>query len=160
MRAPFAAGAFVSIDGKGCHRVQSCGAVDGGLYLLRLEQEGGADVFTLEIQWLRDGTWRTEELEEVTVGEPGPIVETEDGSAVGTQPPEMHPCRACGAPIWWSESAKGKPTPMNADGSSHWGTCPKAAEWRGKHRTPESASPAHDEPTKPEQLELFGGGWR
>ena len=37
-------------------------------------------------------------------------------------------CRAteCRAVIWWQVTAKGKRTPVNADGTSHWGTCPAA----------------------------------
>ena len=37
-------------------------------------------------------------------------------------------CRApeCRAVIWWQVTAKGKRTPVNADGSSHFGNCPAA----------------------------------
>ena len=37
-------------------------------------------------------------------------------------------CRApeCRATIWWQMTAKGKRTPVNADGQPHWGTCPAA----------------------------------
>ena len=35
-------------------------------------------------------------------------------------------CKAegCGQEIWWVVTAKGRRTPVNADGSTHWGQCP------------------------------------
>ena len=43
-------------------------------------------------------------------------------------------CRGCGFAIEWWETPKGKKMPMDvlADGTceSHWGTCPKAKEFR------------------------------
>ena len=41
-------------------------------------------------------------------------------------------CRDCGGDIWWTTSVNrcdpaksGKKTPINADGTTHWGTCPR-----------------------------------
>jgi hypothetical protein len=45
-------------------------------------------------------------------------------------------CRApeCRAVIWWQVTAKGKRTPVNADGSPHWADCPAAKSF-SKRRT-------------------------
>lgn len=70
MSAPFRRGQHVSIEGRGCHAVDSCVPADGGLYLLRLIEGETGDVFTLEIQQHR-GVWRNEDLEAVKVESPG-----------------------------------------------------------------------------------------
>jgi hypothetical protein len=41
-------------------------------------------------------------------------------------------CRGCGAEIYWVETKSGKNMPVNRDGTSHFATCPKADEFRGK----------------------------
>lgn len=42
-------------------------------------------------------------------------------------------CRSCGAVIYWREHpTTHKNHPYNADGTSHFGTCPDADKWRGK----------------------------
>jgi hypothetical protein len=40
-------------------------------------------------------------------------------------------CRAegCGQEIWWVRTAKGRLTPTNSDGSTHWGTCVGAGQF-------------------------------
>ena len=38
-------------------------------------------------------------------------------------------CRSCGAPVRWGLLA-GKPHPWNADGTSHFTSCPQAEAWR------------------------------
>ncbi len=43
-------------------------------------------------------------------------------------------CAYCQEPIEWQRSKMGKPSPMDKDGSSHWTTCPKAAEVRAEYR--------------------------
>lgn len=37
---------------------------------------------------------------------------------------------SCRAPIFWIVTAAGKRMPVNADGTSHFATCPKAKEFR------------------------------
>lgn len=37
-------------------------------------------------------------------------------------------CRSCGAPIVWKQTPKGANCPYNADGTSHFTTCPNAAQ--------------------------------
>lgn len=46
------------------------------------------------------------------------------------------PCRGCGAAIYWIRTAKGSAMPVNRDGTSHFGTCPKAGSFsrKGKDR--------------------------
>lgn len=39
-------------------------------------------------------------------------------------------CKGCNADIWWCYTKHRKPIPMNGDGSSHFGTCPQANEFR------------------------------
>ena len=117
------AGRVVQIEDRRCgYRISSSVPVEGGGY--RLELIPTEPPYLLEIQevyWRRDA-WRTEQLEEVMVdGTPAPK---------GTEP-----CQTCGAPIRWSWTKTGKKTPVNPDGTSHWGTCPQAQEWRGKTRS-------------------------
>lgn len=39
-------------------------------------------------------------------------------------------CRSCAAPIVWARTPAGKRAPVNADGTSHFATCPQAEAWR------------------------------
>jgi hypothetical protein len=39
-------------------------------------------------------------------------------------------CAKCGDRIFWRKTAKGKNTPVNLDGSTHWGTCPNAKDFK------------------------------
>ena len=41
-------------------------------------------------------------------------------------------CRGCGAAIIWGRTKKGKICPYNLDGTSHFGTCPKAGDFSRK----------------------------
>ena len=43
--------------------------------------------------------------------------------------PDQGTCRSCGAPITWGLTKNGKRCPFNADGASHFGTCPQAKHW-------------------------------
>jgi hypothetical protein len=40
------------------------------------------------------------------------------------------PCKGCGATIAWVKTAAGKMMPVDGDGTPHFATCPKAAEFR------------------------------
>ena len=44
--------------------------------------------------------------------------------------PRPSKCRSCGATIFWVETKNGKKMPINADGVSHFATCPQAETWR------------------------------
>ena len=84
MIPPFSPGSSVRIGGRTVHRVDSCVAVDGGLYLLRLVDvsHDEATVWTVEIKQNRVGVWMTEDLEGVTAAadgavERGPVAERE-----------------------------------------------------------------------------------
>lgn len=39
-------------------------------------------------------------------------------------------CLSCGAAIWWIVTERGKKMPLDADGTSHFATCPNAASHR------------------------------
>ena len=43
-------------------------------------------------------------------------------------------CRGCGAQIQWVKTPANKWTPVNLDGTPHWGTCPKAKEFKREKR--------------------------
>lgn len=59
--------------------------------------------------------------------------EVQEGSGEGDK------CRSCGADIFWDKHPKtGRPHPYNADGTSHFATCPDAQRWRGKKRGSEN----------------------
>ena len=45
-----------------------------------------------------------------------------------------HDCRDCEAPMWFLRSKRGRLVPYNADGSTHFETCPYAAKYRKKRR--------------------------
>ena len=45
------------------------------------------------------------------------------------------PCKGCGADIYWMKTKAGKNMPCNADGTSHFETCPKSREFSGKGKT-------------------------
>lgn len=42
----------------------------------------------------------------------------------------MAACRACNAPIRFVTTLKGKLAPVDADGTSHFATCPEAARFK------------------------------
>ena len=39
-------------------------------------------------------------------------------------------CRGCGAGVYWIKTKAGKAMPVDPDGTSHFATCPKAANFR------------------------------
>jgi hypothetical protein len=39
-------------------------------------------------------------------------------------------CRSCHAPVMWCVTPAGKKAPINADGISHFATCPDRDQWR------------------------------
>lgn len=41
-------------------------------------------------------------------------------------------CRSCRAEIRWARTPVGRSAPLNADGTSHFATCPDAASWRAR----------------------------
>jgi hypothetical protein len=41
-------------------------------------------------------------------------------------------CRSCGQRVAWCITLKGKKAPLDADGTSHFATCPDAGSWRRK----------------------------
>jgi hypothetical protein len=41
-------------------------------------------------------------------------------------------CRGCGAFVYWIRTLTGKQMPVDPDGTSHFATCPKAAEFKNK----------------------------
>jgi hypothetical protein len=49
----------------------------------------------------------------------------------------MAACRACNAVIRFEQTARGKLMPVDADGTSHFATCPEAARFR-KSASPEN----------------------
>lgn len=46
-------------------------------------------------------------------------------------------CRSCEQIIYWLKRKSGKPHPFNADGVSHFATCPNAEKHRPKPATEE-----------------------
>jgi hypothetical protein len=46
-------------------------------------------------------------------------------------------CRSCRAAIVWVTTRNGRLSPMNLDGSSHFGTCPQSEKWRRRGPGPE-----------------------
>lgn len=168
MSAPVKVLDRIEIDGRGVFTVRAVDAVEGGGFGLSLENDAGAVIFE-EIHRHRDGVWRTEELEAVSAY--SPAVGTDDAASIARKVQadlenacrargiKLTPCHSCGAPMYWSESKNGKPVPTNPDGTSHWGTCPQAQEWRKKHgpKEDETAAPAAEpEPAREAQLDLFG----
>ena len=143
-----AKGQTITIEGHRCpYVVRAVFGEDGGAYALELEPtQPPYQLVTLTDVHEERGVIYTLDLEKIAV----------------KAPEKASTCRSCGAPIRWSVSTSGKReygTPMNADGTSHWGTCPQAAQWR-KSTAPEPV--AHGEetvaptPAKPEgQLSLF-----
>lgn len=77
-------------------------------------------------------------------GGPAPLVDLElaDGATVKVQPgwmvepdQRMTTCRSCHALIYWARhSGTYRAAPFDADGTSHFGTCPDALKWRGRRR--------------------------
>jgi hypothetical protein len=51
--------------------------------------------------------------------------------------PKTQTCKRCGEQILWQLTAHGKLTPNNLDGSSHWATCPFAAQFKKPAPEPE-----------------------
>lgn len=45
----------------------------------------------------------------------------------GTAP---KPCRGCPASVFWITTEKGRPMPVDADGTSHFATCAAASAFR------------------------------
>lgn len=43
---------------------------------------------------------------------------------------DLGTCRSCGATVRWAETKTGKKMPLDADGTSHFATCPDADQWR------------------------------
>jgi hypothetical protein len=74
----------------------------------------------------------------VTAHIPEPRVPDPDAyaEALGAVEPDTDPnagreaavCRSCAAEIWWGETANGKKCPFDADGRSHFATCPQARQ--------------------------------
>jgi len=48
----------------------------------------------------------------------------------GWQPTNLGRCRSCRAEVLWCVTPRGKKAPINADGASHFATCPEAEQWR------------------------------
>lgn len=66
---------------------------------------------------------------------PGERIRAIEAGAVESDAPgpvagDVKPCRSCHKPITWALTAKGKPAPYDADGRSHFATCPQANAWR------------------------------
>ncbi len=59
-------------------------------------------------------------------GEQKPAVRTWDVSRA-TAP---KPCKSCGQPMRWLKTQAGKWMPLNPDGTSHWGTCRNAGQFK------------------------------
>ena len=43
-------------------------------------------------------------------------------------------CRSCFSKVVWVRLESGKTPPFDADGASHFSTCPQAADWKGKSK--------------------------
>jgi hypothetical protein len=55
---------------------------------------------------------------------------------------ERGTCRGCQAEIWWAKHpTSGRAHPFNADGVSHFATCPNAGEFRGERRKRQGLAP-------------------
>jgi len=54
-------------------------------------------------------------------------------------PIDTRTCRSCGARIAWLRTTSGRLAPVNADGISHFATCPQAEDWRKRKATREEA---------------------
>lgn len=153
MSDPFPIGSRLTIAGRGApYEVREAVAVEGGLWRLSLRPtEPPFDMIEVEVFQHRSGAWLTEDLEELTP----------DGAAPPSaeMPAGYQPCKSCGAPLRWSWTKNGKRTPTNPDGTSHYGTCPQAEEWRRKAREKvEVKEPGPAEPETPAsagQMTLF-----
>jgi hypothetical protein len=54
-------------------------------------------------------------------------------------PIDTRTSRSCGARIAWLRTTSGRLAPVNADGISHFATCPQAEDWRKRKATREEA---------------------
>jgi hypothetical protein len=109
-------GQLITIQGHRCpYRVQHLyGQEDGTLVLNLMPTVEPCALLVLPgVHVTKEGRIYTEELEELEQAPPG-----------------TEPCKSCGALIRWSWTKAGKKTPMNMDGTSHFGTCPQAEQWR------------------------------
>ena len=52
---------------------------------------------------------------------------------------EPKPCRSCEADVYWIRTEKGKPMPLDEDGTPHFATCPQGKAWSGKSRKEKAA---------------------
>lgn len=48
----------------------------------------------------------------------------------------MVPCKGCGARIAWILTPTGNKMPVDADGSPHWASCPKASDFKRRKARP------------------------
>lgn len=48
-------------------------------------------------------------------------------------------CKGCGVRMLWADSPAGKATPLDADGTNHFITCPKRDQFRKKGANDASA---------------------
>lgn len=63
---------------------------------------------------------------------PGVPPATVDGFVVpaGWTAGRVGRCRSCHAAVMWTTTPAGKASPIDADGTSHFATCPQADQWR------------------------------
>ena len=52
------------------------------------------------------------------------------------EPANAGHCRGCGQVVLWTTTKAGRKAPLNADGSSHFASCPKADEFRRRPDEP------------------------
>lgn len=45
---------------------------------------------------------------------------------------QMGTCKGCQQSIWWIKTPKGRAMPCDADGTSHFATCPNADQFRNR----------------------------
>jgi hypothetical protein len=162
---PFALSAPLRIWGReGLYKVLGAVAIDGGGYRVSLEDRDGDEV--VEELYCYAGTWRTEQLEEVTAAFAPANPAAAAVAAIPSVTPATSKCRSCDAPIYWERGSRGGMVPMDPGGGSHFLTCPHASQWSGKKRAAPEAPPApaavvaperetYDEPDRDGQLALF-----
>ena len=59
----------------------------------------------------------------------------------GWTPSNSGPCRGCRQLVAWCVTLAGRKSPINADGSSHFATCPKADRFRKRKDPPPEPPP-------------------